>query len=34
MGYWQNSFSFLPSLIEASRATWCGAPLEMKEGTI
>jgi hypothetical protein len=27
-------FSFLPSLVEASRATWCGAPLEMKEGTI
>jgi hypothetical protein len=27
-------YSFLPSLIEASRAAWCGAPLEMKEGTI
>jgi hypothetical protein len=27
-------FSFLPSLVEASRAAWCGAPLEMKEGTI
>jgi hypothetical protein len=27
-------FSFLPSLIEASRAAWCGVPLEMKEGTI
>jgi hypothetical protein len=26
--------SFLPSLIEASRAAWCGAPLEMTEGTI
>jgi hypothetical protein len=26
--------SFLPSLVEASRAAWCGAPLEMKEGTI
>jgi hypothetical protein len=25
--------SFLPSLIEASRAAWCGAPLEMTEGT-
>jgi hypothetical protein len=27
-------FSYLPSLIEASRAAWCGVPLEMKEGTI
>jgi hypothetical protein len=27
-------FSFLPSLIEVSRAVWCGVPLEMKEGTI
>jgi hypothetical protein len=27
-------FSFLPSLIEASRAAWCWVPLEMKEGTI
>jgi hypothetical protein len=27
-------FSFLPSLIEVSRAAWCGVPLEMKEGTI
>jgi hypothetical protein len=27
-------FSFLPSLIEASRAAWCGVPLGMKEGTI
>jgi hypothetical protein len=26
--------SFLPSLIEASRAAWCGAPLEITEGTI
>jgi hypothetical protein len=26
--------SFLPSLVEASRAVWCGAPLEMKKGTI
>jgi hypothetical protein len=26
--------SFLPLLVEASRAAWCGAPLEMKEGTI
>jgi hypothetical protein len=26
--------SFLPSLVEASHAAWCGAPLEMKEGTI
>jgi hypothetical protein len=26
-------FCFLPSLIEASRADWCGAPLEMAEGT-
>jgi hypothetical protein len=24
-------FSFLPSLVEASRAAWCGASLEMKE---
>jgi hypothetical protein len=24
-------FCFLPSLMEASRAAWCGAPLEMKE---
>jgi hypothetical protein len=23
-----------PSLIEASRAAWCGAPLEMTEGTV
>jgi hypothetical protein len=27
-------FSFLPSLIEVSRAAWCGVPLEMKEVTI
>jgi hypothetical protein len=27
-------FHFLPSLIEVSRAAWCGVPLEMKEGTI
>jgi hypothetical protein len=27
-------FSFLPSLIEASRAGRCGVPLEMTEGTI
>jgi hypothetical protein len=27
-------YSLLPSLIEASRAGWCGVPLEMKEGTI
>jgi hypothetical protein len=27
-------FSFLPSLIEVSRAACCGVPLEMKEGTI
>jgi hypothetical protein len=27
-------FIFLPSLMEASRAAWCGAPLEVKEGTI
>jgi hypothetical protein len=27
-------FSFLPSLIDVSRAAWCGVPLEMKEGTI
>jgi hypothetical protein len=27
-------YSFLPSVIEASRAAWCGAPLEMKEGII
>jgi hypothetical protein len=27
-------FSFLLSLIEVSRAAWCGVPLEMKEGTI
>jgi hypothetical protein len=27
-------FSFLSSLVEASRAAWCGAPLEMKEGTV
>jgi hypothetical protein len=27
-------YSFLPSLIEVSRAAWCGVPLEMKEGTI
>jgi hypothetical protein len=27
-------FCFLPSLIEVSRAAWCGVPLEMKEGTI
>jgi hypothetical protein len=27
-------FSFFPSLVEASCAAWCGAPLEMKEGTI
>jgi hypothetical protein len=27
-------YSFLPSLIEASRAAWCGVLLEMKEGTI
>jgi hypothetical protein len=27
-------FSFLPSLIEVSRAAWFGVPLEMKEGTI
>jgi hypothetical protein len=26
--------SFLPSLVEASRAGWCGPPLEMKEGNI
>jgi hypothetical protein len=26
--------SFLLSLIEASRSAWCGAPLEMTEGTI
>jgi hypothetical protein len=26
--------SFLPSLIEVSRAGWCGVPLEMKVGTI
>jgi hypothetical protein len=26
-------FSFLPSLIEVSRAAWCGVPLEVKEGT-
>jgi hypothetical protein len=28
-----RAFCFLPSLIEASRAAWCGAPLEMTEGT-
>jgi hypothetical protein len=27
-------FSCLPSLIEVSRAAWCGVPLEMKEITI
>jgi hypothetical protein len=27
-------FSFLPSLIEVSRAAWRGVPLEMKEGII
>jgi hypothetical protein len=27
-------FKFLPSLIEISRAAWCGVPLEMNEGTI
>jgi hypothetical protein len=27
-------YSFLPSLIEVSRASWCGMPLEKKEGTI
>jgi hypothetical protein len=27
-------FSFLLSLIEVSRAPWCGVPLEIKEGTI
>jgi hypothetical protein len=27
-------FTFLPSLIDASRAAWCGVPLEMMEGTI
>jgi hypothetical protein len=27
-------YSFLPSLIEASRTAWCGVALEMKEGTI
>jgi hypothetical protein len=27
-------FSFLPSLIEASRAAWYGVTLEMKDGTI
>jgi hypothetical protein len=26
-------FCFLPSLIETSRAAWCGAPREMTEGT-
>jgi hypothetical protein len=25
---------FHPSLIQASRSAWCGAPLEMTEGTI
>jgi hypothetical protein len=29
-----HAFCFLPSLIEASRAAWCGALLEMMEGTI
>jgi hypothetical protein len=29
-----RAFCFLPSVIEASRAAWCGAPLEMTEGTI
>jgi hypothetical protein len=28
-----RAFCFLPSLIEASRAAWCGAPLKMTEGT-
>jgi hypothetical protein len=28
-----RTFCFLPSLIETSRAAWCGAPLEMTEGT-
>jgi hypothetical protein len=28
-----RAFCFLPSLIDASRAAWCGAPLEMTEGT-
>jgi hypothetical protein len=28
-----RAFCFLPSLTEASRVAWCGAPLEMTEGT-
>jgi hypothetical protein len=28
-----RAFCFLPSLTEASRAAWRGAPLEMTEGT-
>jgi hypothetical protein len=27
-----RAFCYLPSLIEASRPAWCGAPLEMTEG--